>query len=318
MRDQAQAYLSALTESTHDLIWAVDLDYRKVFFNDAFRQNIENSYGTHVEVGMRAEDDLPPERAALWAPLYDRVLREGPFRTEYSLVDGRTLELSLNPILVDGKAVGVSVFGKDVSERIAAEKALREAEKRYREIFDGAMEGIFRTSFDGRNLMVNPSLAKMLGYASPEEVVASVKDSAHDVWVHPDERARFLGLLEKQGVAVGYECQLKRKDGSTIWVSLSCRKVLSDDGISLINEGFVENISARKLAELQLIASEERFRATFEQAPIGILHVGLDTNILRCNRRLRRVPRLHSRRTRRPSRSGRFGAGGPGGQTRRV
>ena len=82
----------------------------------------------------------------------------------------------------------------------------------------------------------------------------------------------FLRLLEEQGVVVGYECQYKRKDGSTIWVSLNCRKVLDADGRSLIDEGFIEDITERRRTVRTLQESEARFRSFFsESASVRVL-----------------------------------------------
>src|ERR1035441_8386683 len=141
---RADANLSALIESTEDLIWSVDLNYGLLTFNRAFHDNIQGNFGIQSAVGMRPEDLLPPARAALLTPLYERALSEGPFRAEYPLVDGRTLELAFNPIVQDGETTGISVFGKDITERKAAEKILLDAERQYRDIFDGAIEGIYR------------------------------------------------------------------------------------------------------------------------------------------------------------------------------
>ena len=127
MRNHAEANLAALIESTDDLIWSVDLDYRLLAFNSAIKQQINSSFGNQLAVGMHLEEALPPERAVLLPPLYERVLREGPFRIEYSLVDGSIVELSLNPIVVDGKATGISVFGKDITRHKETESALRES-----------------------------------------------------------------------------------------------------------------------------------------------------------------------------------------------
>ena len=163
---RADANLAALIESTEDLIWSVDLNHGLLTFNRAFQDNIQRNFGVQSAVGMRPEDLLPPARAALWPPLYERALSEGPFRAEYSLADGRTLELAFNRIVQDGETTGISVFGKDITERKTAEAALREAEEKYRDIFEGALEGIYRTSLEGKALAANPALAKMLGYDS--------------------------------------------------------------------------------------------------------------------------------------------------------
>ena len=87
---RAEANLSALIESTEDLIWSVDLNYGLLTFNRAFHDDIQRSCGVRSVVGMRLEDLLPPARAALWPPLYERALSQGPFRAEHLLLDGRT------------------------------------------------------------------------------------------------------------------------------------------------------------------------------------------------------------------------------------
>jgi diguanylate cyclase (GGDEF)-like protein/PAS domain S-box-containing protein len=265
MRNQALANLSALVESTEDLIWSVDLDWRLLAFNNSFSEGLKRNFHAQAVPGARPEDLLPPERAALWPPLYERVLREGPFRVEYLLPDGRTLELAFNPIEKSGKTVGISVFGKDVSQRRAAEMALKESENKYRGIFDGALEGIFQTALDGRILTANLALAKMLGYDSPDEIVAAIEDVSRDLWVDSNQRSRLIRLIEEQGFVRGFECQFKRKDGVVIWVSLNAGKTSGPDGRLRRLEGFVEDITERKRAAQELEESEARFRRFFEQ-----------------------------------------------------
>ena len=128
MSNQAEANLLALIESTNDLIWAVDLDYRLIAFNTALRRHMEDAFGVKPALGMRPKELVPAERMGLLPPLYGRALAEGSFQTEFLLADGHILEMTFNPILVGGNTTGVSVFGKDITERNAAEKALREAE----------------------------------------------------------------------------------------------------------------------------------------------------------------------------------------------
>jgi PAS domain S-box-containing protein len=268
---RADANLSALIESTEDLIWSVDLNHRLFAFNRAFQDNFQRNYGVRAAVGMRAEDLLPPARAALWAPLYDRALSEGPFRAEYSLADGRTLELAFNRIVQDGETTGISVFGKDITERKTAEKTLLEAEKQYRDIFDGALEGIYRASLEGKTLAANSALAKTLGYASAQELVSTITDVAQQVWLDPNERSRVLQLLEQHEVVRGYECQWKRKDGTAIWVLLNCRKVRGKDGRALYTDGFVTDIAERKRMQDALRRSEEKFARAFRGSPAAML-----------------------------------------------
>jgi len=264
---EAEANLSALIDSTNDLVWSVDLDYRLLTFNNALRDDVLSRSAVQVAVGMRPEDWMPPERAALWPPMFARALSDGPFRIEYPVLSGRTLELSLNPIRQNGRAVGISVFGKDITERKRRQDALREAEAKYRHIFDSALEGIYRNTLQGRSLEANPALAKMLGYDSPQDFVSTVTDVAHQVWLNPQDRSRCLQLLEPHGFVRGYECQFKRKDGTAVWVSVNIRRVGCPDEQAAYYEGFIEDINDRKRTAEALRKSEEKFAKAFLCSP---------------------------------------------------
>ncbi len=264
MSSQAEANFLALVESTEDLIWSVDPSYRLMAFNRAFEQHIVRNFGVVPATGMSTQDWLPPVMVSRWPPLYARAFAEGAFRTEFSLLDGRILELSLQPILVDKEAVGISIFGKDITHRRKTETALQQAEDNYRKIFDGALEGIFQTSGDGKPLVVNQALAKMLGYDSPEELVSSVNAPGEEVWADPSQLTEFLSLLDQKGSVLGFECRLRRKDGTDLWASLNAQQIKGPDGSLLHFEGFVEDISKRREAIDAFIESESRFRKFFE------------------------------------------------------
>jgi PAS domain S-box-containing protein len=118
------AHLTALIESTQDLIFSVDLDYRLVTFNNAFAQYMLETWGVTPRAGMSARDIVTPSQAALWSRMFVRAIDDGAYRTELVLPDGRLVDLSFNLIVVAGATVGISVFGKDLSERIRAEEAL--------------------------------------------------------------------------------------------------------------------------------------------------------------------------------------------------
>jgi diguanylate cyclase (GGDEF)-like protein/PAS domain S-box-containing protein len=285
MSHLAEANLAALIESTEDFIWSVDLDYRLITFNRALSRDTEASYGVRPAAGMRLYDHFPPERAVLWPQFYERALKEGSFRTEYSPLSGRTLELTFNPIVIEGETTGISVFGKDISERKTAENALQDAEKKYRDIFDGAIEGMFQVSPEGIPLTVNHAHARILGYDSPQDLLSTAKDLSQDTWVDLEERARFIQQMAQQGFVQGFECRLKRKDGAIIWVSLNARNVHGADGQILYREGFMADITDHKQAVMQLRHNEKLYRTTFQQAPVGIIHTSFAGKILRCNAR---------------------------------
>ena len=91
---EAEANLSALIESTDDLIGSFDLEYKLLTFNKALEASIKSSIGVQATVGMRPDEWIPSERVALWIQMFDRALSEGSFREEYAMLDGRILELS--------------------------------------------------------------------------------------------------------------------------------------------------------------------------------------------------------------------------------
>jgi len=169
---QAQESLSSLIESTHDLIWSVDRRRRAVIFNTAAREHLASNYGSHVAAGMLVEDYLAPERAALWHMQYDRAVAEGTYRTLMPLSDGRTLEWTLNPILNAGETMGIAVFGKDVTDRVRAEEALRQSELLNKQVLDNLLECIFvlDVTSEGRFkfAQLNAAEEKAVGFSSSE------------------------------------------------------------------------------------------------------------------------------------------------------
>jgi PAS domain S-box-containing protein len=193
------------------------------------------------------------------------------FETVHRRKDGTTfpVEVSARGVSVDGARMIVSVV-RDIRSRLRARGAEAEAERKYRGIFEQALEGMYRTSLEGRNLASNPALAKMLGYDSEEEVVAAVTDSAHQIWVDPDERAAFVAKLREQGSVRGYECRYRRKDGSVIWVSMTTRLVRGDDGEPLYTEGFIEDVTERRRIADALRVSEARLAQAVSLANLGV------------------------------------------------
>jgi two-component system, cell cycle sensor histidine kinase and response regulator CckA len=158
----------------------------------------------------------------------------------------------------------------DITERKKVEELLKRAEQKYRGIFENAVEGVFQTTPEGRVIAANPALAKMLGYESPEELVASLTDIMHQLYVDPERRSELVVLLETQGTAFGFECPFYKKDGSTIWVSMNARHVRGADGSTLFYEGTLKDITEKKKVENQLRLLNEFNRAIIDNAPVAI------------------------------------------------
>ena len=135
------------------------------------------------------------------------------------------------------------------------------SEEMYRSIFENAVEGIFQTTPAGQYLNVNPALAKMYGYDSTDDLVAGLTAIDNQLYVDPNRRGEFVQLMKEHGAVHGFESEIYRKDGSTMWISENARSVLDASGTLAYFEGMVEDITERKRLETELHASEQGLSA---------------------------------------------------------
>ena len=133
-----------------------------------------------------------------------------------------------------------------------AAAAIQEAEQKYRSIFENSIDGIFQITPEGRYLSVNPALAKIYGYSSPEELSKKITEIERQVYVFPHRWEELKMAIEKEGYVSGFESQVYRQDGKIIWISEGASAVRDRDGNLLYYEGIVTDITARKQAELAL------------------------------------------------------------------
>jgi PAS domain S-box-containing protein len=141
--------------------------------------------------------------------------------------------------------------------RIQAEDALRETEAKYRSIFENATEGMFQTTPEGRLLNVNPALARMVGFQSPQEMIAEITDLGRQTYVSPKRRDELKRLLEAQHAVHRFEAECYRKDGTRFWVSVTGHAVRGAKGEVLYYEGSLQDITERVRAREALDRSRE-------------------------------------------------------------
>lgn len=170
-------------------------------------------------------------------------------------------------------------------ERYRTEKALLQAEEKYRSIFEHIVEGIFQTTPDGRYLSANPALARIYGYDRPEELINHLTDISRELYVEPNRRDEFIAVMEKFDVVKDFESRVYRKDRSVIWISENVRAVRDEKLRLLYYEGTVEDITERKAAEERLRNSETLYHSLVETLPQNILRKDLNERFTFANHR---------------------------------
>jgi|SRR5450631_646440 len=253
---ETQATLSAIIESTADLIWAVDAEgFGLLVFNHGFRDYFLRDRGMPVELGHRPEDLFPTdELVRVWRDYYGRALRDGPYSTECTVFAGaRMFDLTFNLMLRDERAFGITVIGRDTTERKAAEESLRKSEQRFWQFAEESPVGIYIIQA-GKLVYVNRSLARQAGY-SREEIVGKLSPQE---LIHRDDVARLMTSLGEratgriQGKPIEYRGI--RKDGSI--VHFEAYGMLTEYQGKPAVVGTLIDVSARKLAaDLTLVSS---------------------------------------------------------------
>jgi len=139
----------------------------------------------------------------------------------------------------------------------------------FHSLFQDAVIGMFQASPDGRYTNVNPAMARIYGYSSPEEMISQFIDPQQQVYVDPNRRGEFIELIQKHLTLKDFESQTYRQDGSVIWVSETARAVYDSRGVFTGFEGITIDITRRRRAEAeraQLLACEQAARLKAERA----------------------------------------------------
>lgn len=141
---------------------------------------------------------------------------------------------------------------QEIAERQRVEDLLRQAEAKYRSIFENATEGIFQITPEGQYLCVNPALARILGYESAEELISSITQIGRQLYVQPKRREELIAFLNQYEQVSGMESEVYRKDGKKIWIVENMQRVCDKTGRLLYYEGTVQDITSRRKMEMEL------------------------------------------------------------------
>jgi two-component system sensor histidine kinase UhpB len=179
---------------------------------------------------------------------------------------------------LNGRPLGLVGSWVDITPQKLIEEALRERERRYRELFENASLAIFQSALDGKVIAVNPEFARMFGYQSPEDFKAVIKDTS-EIFADPQRRAEIIRLRTENPALNVFENIYLRKDGSTFIGQLTVKTITDEAGQLQFFEGFIEDITSRKQTERALRESEERYRSLAETAHDIIVIINADDQI---------------------------------------
>ena len=183
----------------------------------------------------------------------------------------------------DAKPYAVVITFQDITSRKQAEEHIRESEEKYRNLYRNAAIGIFHSTFDGRFIDVNPALAKMLGYLSPDDAVRSITSIADQVYADPIHYSTVTAEALKQRKIIALENRYLRRDGTSWHGLLHLRIVPSREGQQSHYEGFVADITERKQIEQELRESEQRYRNILSNTQTGYFQIDTQGRFTRVN-----------------------------------
>ena len=264
-----------------ELVAYQDMKHRLLWANRAAAES----------VGLAVEDLVGRSCYEIWhggcepcagCPV-EKAWKSGQLETgEIAGTDGRVWSIRVNPVKdIKGGVTGVVEIVQDITERKRAQEALRESEERFRSLYDNALVGLYRTTPDGRILMANPALVRMLGYSSFDELKQRNLEEEGFEGRYP--RSVFKERIEADGQVIGLESAWHTRDGRTLFVLESAQTFRDKAGNALYYEGTIQDITERKRSEEALRESEEKFRGIFENANDAIIYLDESGKILDVN-----------------------------------
>jgi len=261
-----------------------------IYFTDrsgtiaGINRSFEHWFGVSWEHDKGFESQELALVEARFAPLLDA--RMDSYEAQIRHGDGSLRSAVLHKATyadAQGDNAGIVGVIYDISDRQKAEDDLRAAEEKYRTIFENSALGIFQTTPDGSWIVANPALARMLGYMSPEDLIAA-NPNISSLYYQQSDRQRVVDLYQKNRGSVEFEVLFRTRDGEVITANLNARAVRGCNDDFCHFEGFVEDVTDRKAAELALAASEAMLQLVLDTIPQLVHWKDRDLRIIGANR----------------------------------
>lgn len=244
----------AVINSVSDIIFETDENGKIVFLNETWKRI--TGMETADTLGKSMFDMLDQMERGRQQEMFEELVRgeRQAYRAETKLDLGhglvKPIEMAFSMLrMAEDKSIRVVGTITDIEKRRRAELAVREAEHRFRAIFENSISGIYQISPEGRFVSANTALAEVLGYDSPDDLMRSIDNVGTQLYVSPEDREAFIQKLLFEGRVSGVETEVRCKNGKTIWILENARVVRSERGGVQYYEGSVWDVTTRKEAE---------------------------------------------------------------------
>ncbi|MEW6117855.1 MAG: diguanylate cyclase [Nitrospirota bacterium] len=288
--ESVNSRLSGIIEGTNDLIAALDLEFRFIVFNSAYRRAFKNIFDKDIEVGMSIVDALAhlPEEQSKIVELWDRALRGEQFTIAGEFgPQRRTYEAIFNTIKdKSGNRIGAALIARDITDHRRAEEELAWISRRYELILEYAGEGIYGLDRNGNHTIVNRAAVHMLGY--PVEEIVGRK--SHPIWHHTrtdgtpysEEECKIYKTI-RDGVARHVDDEVFwKKDGTSFPVEYTVTPIYRNNTIDGVVVVF-RDVTERRRAEEQIKRLTRKYEMILNSAGEGIYGVALNDVVVFVN-----------------------------------
>jgi diguanylate cyclase (GGDEF)-like protein/PAS domain S-box-containing protein len=249
---KAQEKYQSLVENIDEIIFSLDGNGHIIYISPVIESMI--SHKLEEIIGLPLNSIFSLEEPSLFIENLDKSLAGDIHSFEFQVMTkegkNRDLRISSRLLFKEGKCKGLIGTLSDVSEQKIVEKLFTRAENQYQSIFENSVEGIFQCTSDDKFIVANPSCARILGYASPAELITNGRNDLF--FANAGRREEFHFRLNDQGVVRDFEYEIYPKEGIKIFVSVNARLLGNTDGNGFFYEGTIQDITHKKRAEARI------------------------------------------------------------------
>ncbi len=255
-----KANLEALIENTTDLIWSIDKELRLLTYNLAFKKKFESYIKKPLELNksLFLYDSISNELHEKWIGYYKRAFIGERFNIVEQFTGNVSFEFSFNPIFDHNKVIGVAIYGRDITDRIKIEEALKKSERNFRLLFENSPLGTYIAEPNGTIIDINKKALEILGSPS-KEASKKINILKFPPLIKTGYSDAFRKCVET-GETKKFESQYLTKWGKNIFISSYIVPLKNSEGKTDTIYTLMEDTTERNFAIQALKESEQKLK----------------------------------------------------------